>query len=114
MPRKSAPSLGSLPRPKFDLFLGASKLCLGRETKLMGILNVTPDSFSDGGLFFDPAQAEDRALRMEAEGAHLIDLGGESSRPGSKPVSAKEEIRRLRPVFKRLARRIKIPLSVDT
>lgn len=80
----------------------------------MGILNVTPDSFSDGGRFFDPALACKRALRMEIEGAHIIDIGGESSRPGSKPVSSREEIRRIRPVFKRLAKKIKTPLSIDT
>ncbi len=80
----------------------------------MGILNVTPDSFSDGGCFVTPALAERRALKMEAEGAHLIDIGGESSRPGSRPISAREEIRRIRPVFKRLSKKIKVPLSVDT
>ncbi len=104
---------GSL-RPRFDLRLGESKLCLGPETKLMGVLNVTPDSFSDGGCFVTPALAERHALKMEAEGAHLIDIGGESSRPGSRPISTREEIRRIRPIFKRLSRKIKVPLSVDT
>ncbi len=80
----------------------------------MGVLNVTPDSFSDGGCFMDPGRAEAQAVRMEEEGAHLIDMGGESSRPGSKSVSAKEEIRRLRPVLKRLSSKIQIPISVDT
>ena len=80
----------------------------------MGILNVTPDSFSDGGKYLDPGLALLQALKMQEEGAHLLDIGGESSRPGSKPISAKEEIRRLRPVFKRLAGRIQIPISVDT
>ena len=80
----------------------------------MGILNVTPDSFSDGGKYLDPGLAALKAMRMQEEGAHLVDIGGESSRPGSKPTSAKEEIRRLKPVFKRLAGKIKIPLSVDT
>ena len=106
--------MSGFPRPRFDLRLGPRKLCLGLETKIMGVLNVTPDSFSDGGRTLDPALAERRALRMEAEGAHLIDIGGESSRPGSKPVSSREEIRRIRPVFKRLSKKIKIPLSVDT
>ena len=101
-------------RPYFELRLGPRKLCLGLETKIMGVLNVTPDSFSDGGRTLDPELAERQALRMEAEGADLIDVGGESSRPGSKPVSSREEIRRIRPVFKRLAKKIKIPLSVDT
>lgn len=104
---------GSL-RPRFDLRLGDLKLCLGLETKIMGVLNVTPDSFSDGGRFADPTLAERRALRMEAEGAHLIDIGGESSRPGAKSVTAREEVRRIRPVFRRLTKKIKTPLSVDT
>lgn len=80
----------------------------------MGVLNVTPDSFSDGGFFLDPNIAVRHALKLEREGAHILDIGGESSRPGSRPVTAREEIRRIRPVFKRLARKIKIPLSVDT
>ncbi|MBI4431920.1 MAG: dihydropteroate synthase [Candidatus Omnitrophica bacterium] len=80
----------------------------------MGVLNVTPDSFSDGGFYLKPETAARRALQMEEEGAHLIDVGGESSRPGSQPVSAKEEIQRIRPVLKILAKKIKIPLSVDT
>ncbi len=80
----------------------------------MGVLNVTPDSFSDGGYFLKPAAALDRALRMQEEGAHLIDVGGESSRPGSKPVTEKEELRRLVPVLKLLSKRIQIPISVDT
>jgi dihydropteroate synthase len=87
---------------------------LGTETKIMGVLNVTPDSFSDGGRFFDPGLAETRALRMEEEGAHLIDVGGESSRPGARAVSSREEIRRIRPVLRRLAGKIKIPISIDT
>lgn len=104
---------GSL-RPRFDLCLGGFKLCLGSETKIMGVLNVTPDSFSDGGLFADPALAERRALKMEAEGAHFIDIGGESSRPGARSVTTREEIRRIRPVFRRLSKKIRTPLSVDT
>lgn len=80
----------------------------------MGVLNVTPDSFSDGGLYFKPAAALDRALRMQEEGAHIIDVGAESSRPGSKPLSSKEELKRLLPVLKLLSRRIQIPISVDT
>jgi len=80
----------------------------------MGVLNVTPDSFSDGGLFEDPRRAASQALKMEREGAHIIDIGGESSKPGSKPVSAKEEIRRILPVLKYLKKQIKVPVSVDT
>lgn len=80
----------------------------------MGILNVTPDSFSDGGSFFNPKTAVLHALKMEREGAHLVDVGGESSRPGSRPVSAKEEIKRILPVIKKLSKTLKIPISVDT
>ncbi len=113
MLRKSGP-LSVFHRPRFDFYAGGAKLCLGHETKLMGVLNVTPDSFSGGGFFMDPALAEVQAIRMQEEGAHLIDIGGESSRPGSKPISAREEIRRIRPVLKRLSRKIQVPLSVDT
>ena len=80
----------------------------------MGILNVTPDSFSDGGHYFQLAQAEKHALKLQDEGAHFLDIGGESTRPGATPVSAKEEIRRVVPVLKQISKKIKIPLSVDT
>ena len=113
MRRKLRPLSGSQ-RPLFNYTLGGAYLCLGRETKIMGVLNVTPDSFSDGGIFQDPDLAVRQALKMEREGAHIIDVGGESSRPGSRPVSAKEEIRRIKPVLKRLSKKIKIPISVDT
>jgi dihydropteroate synthase len=81
---------------------------------LMGILNVTPDSFSDAGCFLDPEAALDRALELEAEGADILDLGGESTRPGAVLVSAEVELSRILPVIKRLRGRLKIPLSVDT
>ena len=80
----------------------------------MGILNVTPDSFADGGLFLDPGAAESAALEMADCGADLIDVGGESTRPGADPVSSDEEIARIRPVIKRLAKAIRIPISIDT
>jgi dihydropteroate synthase len=85
-----------------------------RQPLIMGILNVTPDSFSDGGAFFDPNQAVEQALRMEAEGANLIDVGGESTRPGAEPVSMEEEIRRVVPVVEKLAKQLTIPISIDT
>jgi dihydropteroate synthase len=113
MPRKFAP-LSGFQRPLFDYCAGCARLSLGRETKIMGILNVTPDSFSDGGLFQKPKAALRRALLMQKAGAHLVDVGAESSRPGAKPVSAKEEIRRLRPVLKLLSKHVEIPISVDT
>src|SRR5476651_162379 len=81
---------------------------------IAGVLNVTPDSFSDGGRYLDPEQALDRALEMEAEGAAIIDLGGESTRPGATPISAEVELARILPVVRRLRGRLKIPLSIDT
>ncbi len=84
------------------------------KTLICGVLNVTPDSFSDGGKWADSAAALDHALRMEAEGADLIDIGGESSRPGSAPVPLEEEKRRVIPLVEALAGRIKVPVSVDT
>ena len=80
----------------------------------MGILNLTPDSFSDGGKFLDPDAAVNQALRLEADGAHVLDVGAESTRPGHELVSEEEELRRLLPVLDRLAGKLKIPLSVDT
>ncbi|TNF55247.1 dihydropteroate synthase [bacterium] len=84
------------------------------KTYIMGILNVTPDSFSDGGLFFQKKTAIDRALQMEDEGADIIDIGGESTRPGSERVTAREEIGRTVPVVTELAKKLRIPLSIDT
>ena len=82
--------------------------------RVMGILNVTPDSFSDGGRYLEPDAAIRRALEMVAQGADLIDIGGESTRPGSDPIPADEEWRRIRPVFEGLVRTTGVPLSVDT
>ncbi|MBE3571436.1 MAG: dihydropteroate synthase [Moorella humiferrea] len=89
-------------------------LIIGRRTLIMGILNVTPDSFSDGGRFYDPGAAVEHAHRLVEEGADIIDVGGESTRPGHRPVDAEEEWRRLEPVLKRLVAEIKVPISVDT
>ncbi len=80
----------------------------------MGILNVTPDSFSDGGLFFNKDSALKQALGMQDEGADIIDIGGESTRPGAEKVSLKEEIKRIVPVIEALAKKIDVPISVDT
>ncbi|RMG50785.1 MAG: dihydropteroate synthase [Acidobacteria bacterium] len=87
---------------------------LGRRTLIMGVLNVTPDSFSDGGEFFSPHRAIERALAMEAEGADIIDIGGESTRPGARPVSVEEELDRVMPVIESLVGRVSVPLSIDT
>jgi dihydropteroate synthase len=89
-------------------------LALGARTLVMGILNVTPDSFADGGRHLDPGAAVEAGVRMAAEGADIIDIGGESTRPGAEPVPADEERRRVLPVIERLAPRIDIPISIDT
>lgn len=81
---------------------------------VVGVVNVTPDSFSDGGRFFDPDAAASHALRLAKEGADLVDIGGESSRPGAEPVPAEEELRRVLPVIERLRGRLGVPMSVDT
>jgi dihydropteroate synthase len=101
-------------RHKFRLRLPARSLALGQDTLIMGILNVTPDSFSDGGNHLDPESAARHALAMEAAGAHLIDIGGESTRPGSNGISAEEEIRRVLPVLEKLRGKLTIPISIDT
>jgi dihydropteroate synthase len=87
---------------------------LSEKTLIMGILNVTPDSFSDGGLYLDTQKAVERALRMEEEGADILDIGGESTRPGSEPVPLEEELRRVIPVIEALSGRLSIPISIDT
>ena len=89
-------------------------LVLGERTLLMGVLNVTPDSFSDGGLFLAADAAVARALEIERAGAGLLDVGGESTRPGSAPVAADEELRRVLPVLHALRGKIAIPISIDT
>ena len=85
-----------------------------RPALVMGVVNVTPDSFSDGGKFFDPDRAVAHALDLVAQGAEILDLGGESTRPGAEPVGEAEELRRVIPVIEQLAPRVKIPLSIDT
>lgn len=89
-------------------------LPLDGRVLIMGILNVTPDSFSDGGRYFDPAKAVERGLTLQEEGADLLDIGAESSRPGAETVGETEELKRLEPVLKALGRRLSIPISVDT
>ena len=101
-------------RQKFKLRLPSRTLVLGERTLIMGVLNVTPDSFSDGGLFFDPQAAVARAIEMEAAGADVIDIGGESTRPGSRGISSVEELERILPVIQGLRGKIGIPISVDT
>ncbi len=89
-------------------------LTFGRLPLLMGIVNVTPDSFSDGGEFFDPTAAVEQGLRLAAEGAEIIDVGGQSTRPGSLDVDTDEELRRVMPVLEGLREQTSVPLSIDT
>lgn len=102
------------PRKTFRLKLRSSTLLLGPRTLVMGVLNVTPDSFSDGGQFEEPEAAVARALAMEAAGADLLDIGGESTRPGSQPTPASLELDRVLPVLEALRGQFKIPISMDT
>jgi dihydropteroate synthase len=101
-------------RKEFKLKLPSRTLALGERTLIMGVLNITPDSFSDGGKFFDTGLAIEHALTMESAGADLLDLGGESTRPGSSGTSAKEELARVLPVLQGLRGVLKIPISIDT
>jgi len=103
-----------MPRKPFVWKLKAREVALGERTLIMGVLNVTPDSFSDGGKYLDPDRAFARAIELEEQGADIIDVGAESTRPGSTRVSAAEELRRLIPVLKRLHGKLTIPISVDT
>src|SRR5216683_431683 len=101
-------------RIKFTLRLCSGKLVLGERTLVMGVLNVTPDSFSDGRKFLDTERAIEQAMAMERGGADLLDIGGESTRPGSTGISAQEELARVLPVLQALRGRIAIPVSIDT
>jgi dihydropteroate synthase len=101
-------------RKRFRLKLPSRTLLLGERTLIMGVLNVTPDSFSDGGAFLDSEAAIARALQMEKDGADVIDIGGESTRPGAAPVTPEEELRRILPVIQVLRGKVRIPISVDT
>ena len=101
-------------RKKFRLRSASRVIALGERTLVMGVLNVTPDSFSDGGRYLDTESAIARALEIERAGADILDVGGESTRPGSKGISAREELMRAIPVLERLQGRLKIPISIDT
>jgi dihydropteroate synthase len=101
-------------RPRFTLPLPGGHLALGDRTLVMGVLNVTPDSFSDGGLHRDPGRAIEAGLAMVEAGADLLDIGGESTRPGAGSVPLDEECRRVLPVVAALARQTRIPISIDT
>jgi len=103
------------PRRRFTVPLpGGRSLSLGERTVVMGVINVTPDSFSDGGALFDPAAAVEGGVRMVEQGAGILDVGGESTRPGAAAVDDAEEHRRVIPVVQGLARRVDVPISIDT
>jgi dihydropteroate synthase len=101
-------------RRKFRLRLPTRTLMLGERTLVMGVLNVTPDSFSDGGAFLEPRRAVEHALEMEKAGADLLDIGGESTRPGSTGTPVETELARILPVLEGLRGVLKIPISIDT
>src|SRR5437764_10561465 len=94
--------------------IGDEVVDLSKRGMIMGVLNITPDSFSDGGEFFEPDAAIARGVQIASEGADIIDVGGESTRPGTEPVSVKEELRRVIPVIEKLRAKIDIPISIDT
>lgn len=106
--------MNSFSRPAFRFRTRDKELRLGARTKVMGILNVTPDSFSDGGLFQERAKAAEQALKMVEDGADLLDVGGESSRPGAQAVSEETELNRVLPVVEEIRGSSDIPISVDT
>ena len=101
-------------RKRFQLKLRSGVLRLGERTLVMGVLNVTPDSFSDAGQFLDSQRAAAYAVQMQRDGADIIDIGAESTRPGSRAIPAAEELRRLLPVLEALRGRLRVPISVDT
>jgi len=103
------------PRPVLDLDIHGRKVRLGERTLIMAALNVTPDSFSDGGLYLDPERAVEHGLELARQGADWIDVGGESTRPGSRRISAQEELERVLPVIQGLRRKLRsTPISIDT
>lgn len=98
----------------FTLEFGRFSLELGTEACIMGVLNTTPDSFSDGGKFNTLETAVNQGIRLARDGAHIIDIGGESSRPFAEPVSVQEELDRVIPVIENLSKQIDVPISIDT
>lgn len=101
-------------RRAYTLQARDKKLELGRRTHLMGVVNVTPDSFFDGGRFMEPAQAIERCLELAENGADILDLGGESSRPGAEPIPCEEELERILPVLEQVRKVVSLPISIDT
>ena len=101
-------------RKHFEWKFRDQALRLGDRTLILGVLNLTPDSFSDGGKYEEPDRAFARAIELEEQGADILDIGAESTRPGSTRISEAEELRRLAPVLKRLRNKLSIPISIDT
>ncbi len=113
--REIAQALVRFAKRNFKITYNRKILPLGLKTAIMGVLNVTPDSFSDGGLYTDPKKAVERAVQMHQEGAEIIDIGGESTRPGSERISAEEEINRVLPVLKEVRKELPdVWISIDT
>jgi dihydropteroate synthase len=106
--------LKNISQNEYVLKTSQREIHLGKKTLIMGILNVTPDSFSDGGLYCNQQKAVERGLQMVGEGADIIDIGGESTRPGAVSVSAAIELKRVLPVIESLVKQVKIPISIDT
>jgi len=113
-PRYTTAAKMTLRRKTFRVRLRSRWLTFGERTLVMGVLNVTPDSFSDGGKFFRATDAVEAGLAMQRAGADILDIGAESTRPGSSGISASEELARLLPVLRALRGRLKIPISIDT
>ncbi len=101
-------------KPCFQFNWAGHFLDMGQTTRIMGVVNITPDSFSDGGRFIDPQAALSHAEKMVEEGADIVDIGGESTRPFSDPVPEEEEIKRVVPVISALAKQVSVPISIDT
>jgi len=107
-------TISNLNRKKFILKTPEREISIGDRTLIMGIINMTPDSFSDGGMFGNIQEAAEHGLKLVQEGADILDIGGESSRPNSDPVTLDEELERVIPVIRELKGRINIPISIDT
>ncbi len=108
-------SAGPVRNPTGDTILPMARSASnGASCLIMGVLNITPNSFSDGGQFFEPDKAIEHGLQMAADGAAIIDVGGESTRPGSEPISPEQQIKRVVPVIKALCKEITVPISIDT
>ncbi|OGP88687.1 MAG: dihydropteroate synthase [Deltaproteobacteria bacterium RBG_19FT_COMBO_43_11] len=112
--RDIADILSNINRSEYILKTARREIHLGKKTLIMGILNVTPDSFSDGGLFYSQQKAIEHGLQMDAEGADIIDIGGESTRPGAKSVPESVEAKRVLPIINGLVKKINLPISIDT